>query len=382
MKIIVFSDNYPSKTYPAVGTFVYKLVQKMSSSENKITVIAPQKFSLLPWLRNKKNYGIEKTEVKRPFFLSFSNKNIGRFNTYHIAKNTKKNAFKNSYKDSICDVVYCHFLSNALVVADVLSDSKKPIIAAVGEYKNIDVVRKFYNQQHYEKLLKRIDGYIAVSELVRLKLIDIGVDENKIIVLPNATDLDVFKPGNKLEAREKFNLPIDKKIVLFVGRFIHNKGPLVLLEALNKIQDKDVVGVFIGKGIQDKEITGEKVIMKNSLPFSEVPLMMAAADVFVLPTHHEGSSNVIVEAMASGLPIVSSDIPEIKSQCNDSFATLVDYKDAEAIKNAILKITQLEPEQYDELSSNARKHSYNYDLETRSQKVLAFCEKFINIENV
>lgn len=374
MKILVISNNYPSKYSPHKGTFVYELVQKFVQGGNEVTVISPTKFEFAR--RVEKDYGNEVANVFWPKFLSFSNRSFFNFNTFRIGRFFQTRAIKRTVRkfNPSFEVVYAHFVANGLMAVDALKNLDTPIFVAVGEYRGLDLVRGYYNRSFYNSLINKVAGFIAVSPQVKAKLIDFGIQSNKIIIEPNAVDRSVFKPLDKSECRKRLHLPQDKKIVLFVGHFLQDKGPLRVLEALNRFPD-DVVGVFIGKGPQ--VIKGDKVAFCGPLLHHEIPVIMGAADVFVLPTLHEGSSNVIVEAMSCGLPIVSSDIPEIKVQCDPSFSILIDPFNVNAIEISIKKILS-DDASLSQYAKSARFHSEKFDLERRSQRILDFMEKSLS----
>src|SRR5699024_5133340 len=131
--------------------------------------------------------------------------------------------------------------------------------------------------------------------------------------------------------RDKYNLPQDAFIVAFTGHFIERKGPLRLLQAIEGIApEKNVAGIFIGSG--EQEPSSKKVLFKGRLTHAEVPEMLSAADVFALPTLNEGSCNAIAEAMACGLPIISSDIEAIREQVTEENAVMVNPRDTVAIQ--------------------------------------------------
>lgn len=374
MKILVISSNYPNSAFPQIGTFVYKLVQEFMKQKKEVIVISPQKIHI----RKKslgENYGVEKATVFRPNHWSLSNKSFLLWNTYSLTRFFQSMAIKRVIVENKIqsDVVYCHFISSALLYLKAFPQSTTPLFVAVGEYKNIDVVRSYYDKEAYDAFLRKITGFIAVSVQIKLKLLEIGVPENKIMVAPNGTDLSTFKLRNKIQLRKKYGLPLEKKIVLFVGRFLDNKGPLRVLDALNQLDDS-VRGVFIGKGPQ--EIEGNKIIFQGTVMHNQVAEFMSLADIFVLPTLHEGSSNVIIEAMASGLPIVSSDIPEIQAQCDPSFSFLVDPNDVSQITSALKKLV-VNNDLRKRMSKNALNNSKNYDLTNRAVRILNFIENKI-----
>src|SRR5690606_16475453 len=106
-------------------------------------------------------------------------------------------------------------------------------------------------------------------------------------------------PMDKQQCRRKLKLPESAFIVVFVGHFVDRKGPLRVLEAINKVGG-DVKGLFLGRGIQ-KPI-GSAVLHAAPVPNEELPYWLNAADVMMLPTLAEGSCNAINEAMACRLP--------------------------------------------------------------------------------
>jgi teichuronic acid biosynthesis glycosyltransferase TuaC len=368
--LVVAGNNYPSNQEPQKGTFVYKLIQEFVKQGHKVIVFAPYKM-FYSKSENELNYGIETAKVLRPKYFSMSNKQILGFNTYSIGRKNLVRELKKTYDQLDIDVVYAHFTANALIAVEALYKYNVPVFAAVGEYKNIDITKAYYKKKEYQELIQKISGFIAVSPQVRSKLLDIGIMENKIIIAPNGADFNIFKPLDRISLRKKYHLPLDKKIVLFIGRFTENKGPLRVLGALNQLPD-DVVGVFIGKG--EREPCGEKVIYKGMLPHHSIPEIMATADVFVLPTFHEGSSNVIVEAMACGLPIISSKIPEIEFQCNPTFSILIDPLVVNDIKIAITDVL-IDNEKRKKMSLEALRHSKNFDLKTRAARILSFIDQ-------
>lgn len=368
MKLLVISSNYPSPQAPQVGTFVYKLMQEFVQLGTDITVIAPKKLSIKK--KEQRHYGQELAKVYRPQKLTFSNKKIGPFNTYHLTNYFQARAIKKTVNNLNEDFsgVYCHFISSGLHYYQAFPKSKLPLFVAVGEYHNIDVIRKYYSKKYYGEFLNKVKGFIAVSPLVQEKLISLGVPAAKILIAPNGTDLSKFKPRNKGELRKKYQLPLDKKIVLFVGRFLENKGPLRVQDALNHLSG-DAVAVFIGKGPQQP--THPKIVFSGTVEHHTVAEYMALADVFVLPTLHEGSSNVIIEAMASGLPIVSSDIPEIKVQCNPEYAILVDPMNTNDISEALNTILANDTLRI-QMSQSAFEASRQFDITQRAQRILDF----------
>jgi glycosyltransferase involved in cell wall biosynthesis len=374
MNILIVSDNYPSLKKPARGVFVYNLIQQFARLGHTVHIIAPEGRLSRKSSKEEKDYGTELGTVYRPKFLNASAKSIFGFNTYRIGELGQIRAVRKTvkrYKIEF-DVVYAHFLANAFIAVGALSEYNKPIYAAIGEYDNLNVRRKYYSSNEYKKYLDNISGFIAVSPQIQERLIEHGADKRKIIIEPNAVDLELFYPRKKEQMRIKYNLPLDKKLVIFVGRFLENKGPLRVLKAVEGNQDLGVI--FIGGGPQ--KVEGEVVVFNKKVTRDVVPELLSAADLFVLPTLHEGSCNAIVEAMACGLPIVSSDIPEIRFQCDSSFSVLIDPLNVDEIRKSINHILENQ-KRLQSMSDNSLVHSRKFDIKKRAMRILDFIQSKI-----
>lgn len=371
MHILVISNCYPSKTAPNNGVFVYNIIQEFANANHQVSVISADAIKFSKSGLSVSSYGEERCQVYRPKYISASAKWIFNFNTYRIGEYFQIRTIRKILREKSIkpDLVYAHFLSNAFIAVQVFRGSGIPVIAAVGEYNNIDVRRAYYSQSTYEWVLRGIEKFIAVSPQVESKLMSLGVTCDQIRMLPNGVDLSKFYPRDRVEMRKKYGLPLDKKLVIFVGRLIHNKGPLRVLEALKGLKNTGVI--FVGSGIELPE--DETIVFNSKVPSNHVPELLSAADIFVLPTLHEGSCNAIVEAMACGLPIVSSDIPEIHVQCDPDFSILVDPLNVEAIHNAIKQMLQREEEWF-QMSTAALNKARHFDIKERARKILEFIQ--------
>ena len=160
-------------------------------------------------------------------------------------------------------------------------------------------------------------------------------NDKKVFFLPNGVDLSIFYPaeGNdRMLYRKKHNLPINKKIVLFVGRLVPKKGYKLLFEA----RDNRYLILFVGNGKvpQYMEID-TNVDFLPAVRQEELSEIYRLSNIFVLPSHGEGFPLSIQEAMACGLPIITT-------KCN-IFDKSIDFikkidLDTESIKKAILEL--------------------------------------------
>jgi len=115
-------------------------------------------------------------------------------------------------------------------------------------------------------------------------------------VIPCGVDLDLFVPMPKEEARQRLGLPLEKKLVLFVGILRPEKRLDVIQAAVQMLQHED---------------ESIELIIATGQPHERIPLYMNACDVLALASDYEGSPVVIKEAMACNLPIVSVDVGDV-----------------------------------------------------------------------
>lgn len=375
MKILVVSNNYPSNQKPSNGIFLYRLVQKFVELGHEVTVVSNKKIWDV-FNRNYNDYGQEKARIIRPLTLSVSAKQIDRFNTYRLSHYFNVKAAQSVIKNHNAgfDIIYAHFLRNAFVAVDAISPQiNAPIVAAVGENKGFDNTIAWFGKTAFLNKLSKIDGFVAVSEQVKSKLINNGVDKQFILTEPNATDLSVFKQLSKEVVRKKHNIPNDRIIIAFAGNLIESKGPQRLLNAVDRLNNIGVI--ILGDG--PVVLRSDKIVFQKRVSGNLMPELLNCADLFVLPTLHEGSNNSIVEAMACGLPIISSDIPEIRSQCDPSFSILVNPVDENALTGAIDKL-MVQPLLREQMSQNALNWSKKFDLTKRAERILTFLNRFVD----
>jgi glycosyltransferase involved in cell wall biosynthesis len=180
-------------------------------------------------------------------------------------------------------------------------------------------LKRFYNS-----IMVRGDKVIAVSKHISnhiKKFYD--VDNKKIEIIPRGVDISVFDPASVSQGRvdavmKKFNLPVDKSILLLPGRITRWKGHLLLIEALNLIKEKDCVCLFVGPtSIKNKnyeqeilKLAGKYEITNRVYMFDQCNDMAALYKIahvtISASTDPEAFGRVMAEASAMGCPVVAS----------------------------------------------------------------------------
>ena len=372
-EIVVVTKNYPSGTGPHVGTFVQALAEQFSRAGVGVTVIAPQRVS--PWTSSDVNMSASedpdsrRLTVMRPRFWSFSNKVVaGRFSTFRwtsasFSRSVVRAARRIDHRPSL---VYAHFLFPAGGASLKLSRRwGVPAAIALGE-GSLPYYETHLDIQRIRETIHRFARIICVSQENKAYCVErMNVSEERITVLPNSADTTRFYPRDRDSMRTKHGLPAERPIIAFVGHFNENKGPLRVLEAIRTLPE--VGAVFLGDGPQTPH--GDQVLFAGRVPHSEIPEWLSAADLFVLPTVAEASPNAIVEALACGLPVVSSNIPSVTAMAGDGAATLVDPMDEQGLHKAIKGLLG-SPERRREMSTKALERARSYTLQDRAERIL------------
>jgi glycosyltransferase involved in cell wall biosynthesis len=209
------------------------------------------------------------------------------------------------------------------------------------------LMKKIYRDSH---------AICASGEAVKEYLLSLGIDQRKIFVAPPAVENSLYekKPSEEEIEYIKNQLGIkDKKIILYVGRFVEFKGAVYLLEAFGNLNRRDTVLLLIGEGPQGRYLKGlvkqkglKDVIFLGNIPNKFLYKYYALADIFVLPSIKtksavEGWGIVINEAMNQGLPIIATeDVGAVRGGLvkNGVNGLIVPPRDAKSLKEALEKL--------------------------------------------
>lgn len=166
------------------------------------------------------------------------------------------------------------------------------------------------------------DGYLASSSLCAEYMVSNGAARERVVLLPQAIDNEFFRTraASAHDGRETLKRELglaDRNVILYVGQFTERKGVLPLLDAFRTLAAKDARAglLLVGNGpLQDELIArrdafglADRVVISEFVQKPELPRYYAAADLFVLPSYYDTYGVVVNEAMACGLPVVTTD---------------------------------------------------------------------------
>ncbi|HQR33978.1 MAG TPA: glycosyltransferase family 4 protein [Blastocatellia bacterium] len=168
--------------------------------------------------------------------------------------------------------------------------------------------------------LNRAAGIIAVSEALKQRMIELGISAEKIAVIRNGVDRDVFYPRDRRDIRQRLKQNPEDRILLSVGALVSLKGFDRLIEAMALLngagQGSRLKLFIIGEGPERRALEAQIsnlnltdcVHLIGAKPQCDLADWYSAADLFCLASHREGCPNVVVEALACGVPVVAADV--------------------------------------------------------------------------
>jgi glycosyltransferase involved in cell wall biosynthesis len=214
------------------------------------------------------------------------------------------------------------------------------------------------------------DMVLAASEYVRDSLISNGVSPSRIALCPYGVDTERFRPAVKVA-----NRPFQ---ILFVGQLSQRKGIKYLLEAFKNLHlEKAELVMMGGVGGSGEGLKSYEGLFRHikHVPYSELPQYYQSADIFVYPSLHEGSALAIYEALASGLPVITT--PNSGSVVRDGVeGFIVPIRDTEALKDKLLLLYH-NKDIRDQMSLQARKRAESFTWQAYRQRLGSLVQNFI-----
>lgn len=381
--ITVIAGNYPAPGRASL-VFVQQLVHAMIGQGVKVTVVAYQSVThalfhrekLLPRHSVGVTEGGVKYDIYRPYTLSFGNSNglkyvMDRFNRRSILSVVKK---ANS------DVLYAHFWSSALPVYEYAKANHIPLFVACGEGDDaLEQMVETMPKERLATLASAVTGVVSVSSENKRKCIRFGLSKaDNTDVFPNCVNTAFFHQREAKEMKGALGIEDGDFVLCFVGGFIPRKGPDRVAQAVSRLDDPNIKVMFIGKPFPGYayDFNCPGIIHKGPLDHDLIPQYMSCADVFVLPTQKEGCSNAVVEALAMGLPVISSDGPFNDDILNEHNSIRINSDDVEALTEAIRKVRDDKALRTSMTDYSISRHE-EYSIEDRARRILAFIARHI-----
>ena len=188
---------------------------------------------------------------------------------------------------------------------------------------------------------RKAAAVIAVSTRLKEALVELGVDADKVRVVRNGVDTDVFTPMDRSAARKALALN-QRATLACVGNLVPEKGFLLAIECVAKLPQAQLV--IVGEGPQRNELerqaralgAADRVVFMPSMSQAELARVYSAADVLLLCSTREGWPNVVLEALACGTPVVATDVGAVNEILTDKeFGRVIPSRDPAAMLAAV-----------------------------------------------
>jgi glycosyltransferase involved in cell wall biosynthesis len=229
------------------------------------------------------------------------------------------------------DVVLGAFAYPDVVVASrVAADASCPYVALVMGSDMNDLAQRLNLRGHIREALSHASRVVAVSDALRQRVLELGIPHERILVQHNGVNGERFRIRDRAETRRTLGLAEHENLITFVGNLVYEKGSDVLIEAMGRLRatgSRDVRVALIGDGTQKQALLsrcdalgiGDRVSFAGRQSPDDVALWLSASDMLCLPSRREGCPNVVLEALASGRPVVAArvgGVPELLNERN------------------------------------------------------------------
>lgn len=273
-------------------------------------------------------------------------------------------------------VIQVFFLKHSAFVCALVGKAlKKKIVCRLegaGKCGDIMSLGKIPFSQIFLKIFRKVDVFIALTLEMRDEIVASALPKKRIAIIPNGVDTKKFFPVSlpmKKALKSKLGLP-GGKIITFAGRLIADKGLDYLIGAFEKLSGEPLFLLIVGEGPSRETLLNkvkaagldEKVIFtglqKNVYPY------LQSSDIFVLPSHSEGLSVALLEAMSCGLPVIATAVSgNIELVKNDVNGFLVEPGDSKGLAEAIKKMLTNEDATHKMGRANREKIVEGYSIE-------------------
>ncbi len=357
-RLIVYSSLFPSAAAPTAGTFIRERMFRVAKRV-PIVVVAPQAWSPFDALIRRfrpdfrpmaaSHEQVDGIDVYRPRWLSLPG--VGkRFDGWLMALCTEA-CVRRVHRRFRATAIDAHFLyPDGWAATRIAQRLRLPATITIRGSKDEWLIGTS-REKGLREAMARATKLFAVSQaLARNVAHALGVAPAKVEVIGNGVDADRFAPVDRAEARRRLGLAADAPVLIGVGNLIPSKGFQRVIALLPRLRERHpgLVYLIVGGGATQGdmraslEAQARECGVADAVRFcgrqlpDELRWFYGAADVFVLATEFEGWANVFLEAMACGLPVVSTRVGgNAEVVMEPDTGELVDWWDADAFAEAV-----------------------------------------------
>jgi teichuronic acid biosynthesis glycosyltransferase TuaC len=388
VNLATFSTLYPNEANPSHGIFVEtRLRHLIASGAVRSRVIAP-----VPWFPFRhKSFGRyaeyarvppkeyrEHIEVFHPRYLSIPKVGMS-LAPKQLAWGAQRSCERLRAEGYDFDVIDAHYFYPDGVAAAIIGKRLNRPVVITARGSDLNHVAEFPRPRALISwAAHQAAALITVSKALKDKLVQIGVEANKVHVLRNGVDLQHFRPIDRAKARANLELG-DLPVLASVGNLVPEKGHELVIEALTRLPRAHLL--IVGQGVQNSALrslanklkVADRVRFLGLLSPSELVEVYGATDVLVLASSREGWANVLLEAMACGTPVVATKVGAATEVIRAPEAGIVvSERTSEALAQGIFYLLRSPPAR-----SATRRYAEQFSWEATTQGQIALFESVI-----
>jgi glycosyltransferase involved in cell wall biosynthesis len=377
MRVLVLSSVYPTPTIPTRGLFVRERTRHLAKL-CQMHVVAP-----IPWFPfNRLFRGFDRDAAPRfevrdelsvhhPRYLSVPGtlKSLDGV-LYFVSLLPFISRLRRDFPFELIDA---HFAYPDGLAALLMARRFGVPVTVTLRGTEVPLSRRRLRRLQIRTVLRGANRVIAVSQSLANLALALGAPDERVRVIPNGIDGACFRPGSRHESRVALGLPADRRLLVSVGGLTERKGHHRILEVLPELlQDyPDLLFVVVGGPTVEGD-TGSLLRstiarlgldaharLAGSCSHEQVATWLQAADLFCLATENEGRPNAVIEALACGVPVVTTNVggnSEIVRSGEDGL--LVSFGDPRALVEA-LRVSLRTAWERDALSIRARERTWD-----------------------
>lgn len=354
LKVLLITNLFPTPVDSYRGIFTYQLVKRLKETCD-MTVVCPlpwfPRLSVLrildkwyPFSQIPCQYEVQGIPVHSPkyFLIPKLSEGLHSFLMFlgmarTVARLHRRKGF---------DVINAQWLyPDGVAAARLARILRLPmVLTGLGCDVNVDLTVPSKRRQIL-RAIDQADSVTLVSAALKDRVRREGFADKKLVIIPNGVDVEVFRPRPRNECLQSLGLPMDKRTIVFVGRIVEVKGIDYLLEAAVELRKRreDFTFYLVGDSPMRSEYE-RKAQSMNAADFvkfvggkthREIAFWMGAGDVFCLSSIREGWPNVVMEALASGRPVVAFRVGGIPEIVDEWSGILVDTRKGLAFADAL-----------------------------------------------
>ena len=373
---IIYITNARIPTEKAHGYQIFKMCEEFSNQGAEVELWIPTRDNHIKE-NNFSFYGVKN---------NFKIREIKSFDFYIYHKYLGKLSFWLQGSWFVLKLLFIR------VDKDVIIYTRNPEIGWIFNLKRYKVIVEVHNwpskDRLYRFLIKRSNKIITITNGLKKLFLKNSWPENNILVAPDGVDLKKFDIKiDKIQAKEKLNLPTNKKIILYCGSlYLYGwKGVDIFLAAAGTLPE-DYLAILVGGESNEtakikNKYGGNNLLLVGRKRHEEIPYYLKSADVLVLPNSGQDeisqywtSPMKLFEYMAAGRPIVASGLPSIREILNEENAILVEPDNPSALAQGIKDVLN-NHSLSDKISRKAFLDVQQYTWKKRVEKI---CQKLIN----